>query len=72
VMFLINSIKSIKRNPDSTLHEYSYGIFLSQLTFLLSGLAGRSVFPRLPTTYIWIIIALSNVIFAMSESKRGA
>jgi hypothetical protein len=42
----------------SVFKEYHYGIIISLVCYFVSGMTGRSFFPMLPNSFLWVILGI--------------
>jgi len=49
--------------------EYQYAVIASLISYLVSGLTGRSFFPNAENSYVWIIVGMAIVINTIVENS---
>ncbi len=65
-------VKNFYSVQDPHLREYQYAVLASLVSFMISGLSGRSFFPDLNGAYLWILLGYAAAIANISKSElRG-
>lgn len=58
IIILRNLYRSTEMFTDNKYREYQYAIIVSIIAYFISGLTGRSLFPDLNNSYLWIILGI--------------
>ena len=69
MIFIKIMISNSKKLTNNTLKEYQYAIFCSIITFCISGLVGRSFFPKIQNSYLWILLGFIIVLQRLAEDS---
>ena len=59
---LKNGYRNLELIKNNEMQEYQYGIFVSIIAYLIAGVTGRSFFPELANSLLWVILGLQIVI----------
>lgn len=71
VVFIMRIKRSLRWIKDMRLKEYQYAVLVAIITFLFSGLVGRSFYPQLQNAYLWIILGISVAIMKLQPVSGG-
>jgi len=69
-LFLSKIRKSIPRMNDFRCKEYQYAMYTAIITYLISGLFGRSLIPQDHNAFFWVILGLSLAMIKMNNRHR--
>ena len=69
-VLLKRAFRNLRKPSLPRLREYQYAVIVSLISFLISGLTGRSFFPSDENSFIWIVLGIAIVINRIIEDSR--
>lgn len=63
------TFKNLKRFRFPELREYQFAVLVSLMSFLIAGLTGRSFFPRMENSFIWLVIGITIALNRIVENS---
>ena len=73
-LYILAKIKeSLGLISDPRLKEYQCAVYVALITFLISGLVGRSFYPVVHNAYLWILLGMAvSIIRSSKEHGEGS
>jgi len=68
-ILLKKTFKNLKRFRVPELKEYQFAVLVSLMSFLIAGLTGRSFFPRMENSFIWLVIGITIALNRIVENS---
>ena len=68
-VLLTRAFRNLSKPILPRLREYQYAVIVSLISFLISGLTGRSFFPDAENSFIWIVVGIAIVINRLIEDS---
>jgi len=68
---LKKTFKNLKRFRFPELREYQFAVLVSLMSFLIAGLTGRSFFPKMENSFIWLVIGITIALNKFVENSGG-
>jgi O-antigen ligase len=69
VLILRKIHKNLGTVRDLKIREYHYAVIVSMISYFVAGITGRSFFPGLKNSYLWIIIGIGIAMLQIRETS---
>ena len=70
VMIFRKIYRNIPNVQDLKIREYHYAVIVSMISYFVAGITGRSLFPGMKNSYLWIIMGIGIALLEISKLSK--